>query len=73
MRRGANFLYDGVNTAQDAAIAAVNTDHNYPIDLALANRYLRVVTVVAFTGGASPTIGVSAGLILGGEQTVAAV
>jgi hypothetical protein len=69
----ANFLYDGTNTAQGAAITAVNSDQNYPIDLALANRYLRVVTVISFTGGTSPTIGVNAGLILGGEQTLAAV
>lgn len=69
----ANFLYDGTNTAQGAAITAVNTDQNYPIDLALANRYLRVVTVISFTGGTSPTVGVYAELSLGGEQTLAAV
>jgi hypothetical protein len=69
----ANFLFDGVNTAQDTAITAVNTDHNFPVDLALANRFIRVVTVVGFTGGTAPTIGVTAGLILGGEQTLAAV
>lgn len=68
-----NFLFDGTNTAQGAAIAAVNTDQNYAVDLALAYRYVRISTVVGFTGGTSPTIGVSAGLILGGEQTVQAV
>jgi hypothetical protein len=68
-----NFLFDGTNTAQGAAITAVNTDQNYAIDLALAYRYIRVVTVVSFTGGTTPTIGVSAGVILGGEQTIAAV
>ncbi len=68
-----NFLYDGTNTAQGAAIAAASTDQNYAVDLALANRYLRVSTVVGFTGGTSPTIGVSASLILGGENTLAAV
>lgn len=68
-----NFLYDGVNTAQGAAITTANTDQEYDVDLALANRYLRVVTVVSFTGGTSPTVGVAASLILGGENTLAAV
>jgi hypothetical protein len=68
-----NFLYDGTNTAQGAAITAANQDQNYAVDLTLAYRYLRVVTVVAFTGGTSPTIGVAADLVLGGEQTLAAV
>lgn len=67
-----NFLYDGTHTAQGAAITAASTDQNYPIDLALAYRYIRVVTVVSFTGGSSPTVGVSAGVILGGEQLLAA-
>jgi hypothetical protein len=69
----ANFLYDGTNTAQDTAIAAANTEHNYAVDLTLANRYIRVVTVVGFTGGTSPTVLVNADVILGGENTLAAV
>lgn len=68
-----NFLYDGTNTAQGAAITAANSDQNYAVDLTLANRYLRVVTAVSFTGGTSPTVGVSASLVLSGENTVAAV
>lgn len=68
-----NFLYDGTNTAQGTAITAADTDQAYDVDLALADRYLRVVTVVSFTGGSAPTVGVAASLILGGENTLAAV
>jgi len=67
------FKPDGVNNATGAAITAVNTDQNYSVDLALAYRYLRVQTVVSFTGGTSPTIGLTADLVLGGEQLLAAV
>lgn len=69
----ANYLYDGVNAATAPAVVAISADGNYSIDLTLARRYLRVVTVIAFTGGTTPTIGVAAELVLGGEQTLAAV
>jgi hypothetical protein len=68
-----NFLYDGVNTAQAPALTAANTENSLSVDLWLANRYIRVVTVVGFTGGTSPTALVNADVILGGEQTLAAV
>lgn len=68
-----NFLYDGTNTAQGVAITAASSDQNYAIDLALANRYIRVVTVISFTGGTSPAIPVAAALVIGGEQTLPAV
>jgi hypothetical protein len=68
-----NFLYDGSTTAQGAAITAVNTDQNYAVDLTLAQRYVRVQTVISFTGGTSPTVGLAAQLVLGGEQVVTAI
>ena len=69
----ANYLYDGVNAAQGTAMAAGSAVQNWNVDLWNARRYLRVVTVIGFTGGTSPAVPVSAHLILGGEQTVAAV
>lgn len=66
------FLYDGTHSAQGAAITAADTDQNYAVDLALAYRYIRVSTVVSFTGGSSPSIFIEAGVILGGEQLLAA-
>ena len=69
----ANYLFDGVNTATAPAVIAISADGNYSVDLTLARRFLRIVTVVAFTGGTSPTIAVAAELVLGGEQILAAV
>jgi hypothetical protein len=69
----ANYLPDGVNAAQGAAITAVSADQNVSVDLTLARRFLRIVTVIAFVGGATPTIGVAAELVMGGEQILAAV
>jgi hypothetical protein len=69
----ANYLPDGVNPAQGAAITAISADQNFSVDLTLARRFLRIVTVIAFVGGTTPTIGVAAELVLGGEQTLAAV
>jgi len=66
------FLYDGTHTAQVTGSAAT-TDYNYAVDLALAYRYLRVSAVVSFTGGSSPSVYLESGLILGGEQLLAAV
>lgn len=67
-----NFLYDGVNTAQGSPITAASTAQDYPVDLSLADRFIRVTTSVAFTGGSSPTVGVVATVILGGENTLPA-
>lgn len=68
----ANYLPDGVNAATAPAVVAISADGNYSIDLTLARRYLRIVSVVAFTGGTAPTVGVAAELVLGGEQILAA-
>jgi hypothetical protein len=59
--------------AQGAALTAADTEQNVAIDLTNAYRYIRVVTVVAFTGGTSPTALVNADLTLAGENTLAAV
>ena len=64
---------DGVNNAAAAAVTAQNTESSLSVDLTLAYRYIRVSTVVAFTGGTSPTVLVNADVVLSGENTLAAV
>lgn len=47
-------------------IAAADTEKHVDVNLAGAKRYIRVVAVIAFTGGTSPTLGVAATVVLGG-------
>ena len=62
------------STVQEtAALTAANSENTAAIDLTAANRFIRPVTIVAFTGGTSPEIQVAAGVILGGERELAAV
>lgn len=69
----ADYQSDGANTAQSVALTAQNTENSLSVDLTLARRYLRVVTVVGFTGGTSPAALVAAELILGGEPLLPSV
>jgi hypothetical protein len=48
-----------------AALVADNTEAQVDVDLSGAKRFIRVVSLVAFTGGTSPAIPVSAEVILG--------
>jgi hypothetical protein len=64
---------DGVNAATSVALTAQNTENSLNVDLTLAYRYIRVSTVVGFTGGTSPAALIAADVILGGENTLAAV
>jgi len=64
---------DWVNVATNAALTAANTENSLSVDLTAANRYIRAVTTVAFTGGTSPTALVAADVVLSGENTVDAV
>lgn len=67
---------DGVNVATTAALAstsATEQETSLSVDLSLASRFLRVVVTPNFTGGTSPSVLGLAELILGGEQTLAAV
>lgn len=57
----------GSSAATTAALTAVNTENSLAVDLASANRYVRLVTTPTFTGGTTPTILVTADLILSGE------
>jgi hypothetical protein len=69
----APYLFDGVNAATAPAVTAISADGEYAVDLTLARRFIRISTVITFTGGTSPTVGVAAELVLGGEQILAAV
>jgi len=69
----ADYKPDGVNVATNAALTAANTENSLSVDLTAANRYIRAVTTVSFTGGTSPTALVVADVILSGENTLAAV
>lgn len=68
----ADYLPDGVNVAETAALSAQNTQNSAAVSLTSARRYIRAVTIVAFTGGTSPAVLVSAGLVLGGETILPA-
>jgi hypothetical protein len=68
-----NYLPDGVNVAQSAALTAADTENALAVDLTAAYRYIRVVTTPTLTGGTSPTVQVVADVILGGENTLPAV
>lgn len=70
-----NYLYDGVNTAETAALAGTgsNQENSVAVDLTLADRYIRVSLVLSLTGGTSPAALVASDVILGGENTLAAV
>ena len=61
------------NVQQTAALTAANSENTAAIDLAAANRFIRAVATVAFTGGTSPAILLAADVILGGERELAAM
>lgn len=51
-----------------AAISADNGEKHVNVNLSSAKRYLRVVSVIAFTGGTSPALPVQTDVVLGGAQ-----
>lgn len=53
-------------------LTAVNTRKKKSVSLKGAYRYLKVVTVAAFSGGSSPTIANAVTVILGGADTMPA-
>lgn len=69
----ADYKPDGVNVAAIPTIVAASTVSRINFNLTTARRYLRVVQVVAFVGGASPTVAAGAAVILGGADRVATV
>jgi hypothetical protein len=63
----------GGATQQTAAATAQNTEQSVAIELTDANRFVRAVTTVAFTGGTSPAALVAALLVLAGQDRLPAV
>ena len=63
----------GTTVQQTAVLTAANSENTAAIDLTGAYRFIRAVTAVSFTGGASPAVLVAADIILGGERELAAV
>ncbi len=49
-------------------IVAVNAESERDIDLSGAQRFIRAVGVIAFTGGTTPTLAVDATVVLGGSS-----
>ncbi len=63
----------GTTVQETAVLTAANTENTAAIDLGGANRFIRAVTIVSFTGGTTPAILVAADIVLGGERELAAV
>lgn len=61
-----NSSFADVSGAAISQITAVNTHTTLALDLSGRKRYVRVLGQVAFTGGSSPKVGLSASLMLGG-------
>lgn len=58
-------VYTDISGATLSTITAGNASGEINVDLSSAKRYVRVVLTVAFVGGTTPTIGVSATYCLG--------
>jgi hypothetical protein len=58
--------------AETAALTAASTENSLPIDLSSAQRYVRAVALITFTGGTSPTIQIVVDIVFGGEQLLPA-
>ncbi len=64
---------DGANNATAPALTAVSTENELAVDLGGAYRYVRVQTVVGFTGGATPAISLAAWATFGGESNLPSI
>lgn len=62
----ADYKPDGATVAAITQITTANAEAHLNVDLRNARRYVRVVTTLGLTGGASPTMPYSADLILCG-------
>jgi hypothetical protein len=61
-----DFKPDGANVALLAPLTAANTEGSLNVDLSLANRYIRAVSTVAFTGGTTPSLLTVAEIVMAG-------
>ncbi len=55
-------------TGASVAVSAVSSVGEVDVNLAIAKRYIRVVTTTAFTAGTSPTLFSAAAVVLGGAD-----
>ena len=60
-----------ITDAAVTTITADDTQETVDVDLSGALRYIRVVEVVAFVGGTTPTVPVASSVILGGDKKLA--
>jgi hypothetical protein len=65
-----NSTFTDVPSGAITTLTAANTNGFLAVDLAGRKRFIKPVGQVAFTGGTSPTIGLSAHLVLGGLLTI---
>lgn len=56
------------NGAASVAVTAASSIGEVNVDLSSARRFIRVVEVVAFTGGTTPTLLTNAIVVLGGDE-----
>lgn len=67
-----NSTFADLTGAALTQITAADTLEQKDIDLSGAKRYIRIVRVVAFTGGISPTVDVGVGVVLAGAVDIPA-
>lgn len=68
----ADYVPAGAGSGAITQITAANTLARKNIDLSKAKRHIRVVEVVGFTGGTSPTLGAQEVVVLGGADVLPA-
>lgn len=70
-----NYINGAGVTQQTPAVTSTTgaQDTSVSVDLNGANRYIRPVTVVTFTGGTAPTVAVASDEVLAGERELPAV
>lgn len=64
----ADYKPDGVNVAKIVQAVAASARSEADVNLRNARRWIRLVEVVAFTGGTTPTIGAASLLVAGGAR-----
>lgn len=60
--------YVPTNGGSTFSITAASTGGSVDVDLSQAKKFVRVVAVVSFTGGTTPAVLLSAGVLLGGAE-----
>jgi hypothetical protein len=61
-----------ISGAAITQLTTASSSGKVAVSLSGSKRYIRVVEVLAFTGGTSPTLGVSSSVVLGGPDSLPA-